>query len=163
MTTPTSTRKRTSTHRSPARFVARMLRGARPGQFPGFIAPCNPTLTSVVPAGERWLYEIKHDGYRMQAHLVEGKSALLTSSGLDWTGRFRSLVAPLTGGADEHMVKGSDDTVSNRPMKCMGQGRERISRKRRGSTPAAPWTPGTGRRWSRRSSSSNRPSSSGGS
>jgi bifunctional non-homologous end joining protein LigD len=95
MTTPTSTRKRTSTHRSPARFVARMLRGARPGQFPGFIAPCNPTLTSVVPAGERWLYEIKHDGYRVQAHLVEGKPTLLTSSGLNWTGRFRSLVAPL--------------------------------------------------------------------
>ena len=67
----------------------------RPGQFPGFIAPCNPTLKPVVATGERWLYEIKHDGYRMQAHLVEGKPALLTSSGLNWTGRFRSLVAPL--------------------------------------------------------------------
>ena len=68
-------------------------RAARP--IPGFIAPCNPTLKSVVPTGERWLYEIKHDGYRIQAHLVEGKPALLTSSGLNWTGRFRSLVAPL--------------------------------------------------------------------
>ena len=80
---------------SPARFAARMLPGARPSQFPGFIAPCNPTLKPVVPTGERWLYEIKHDGYRMQAHLAEGRSALLASSGLNWTGRLRSLVAPL--------------------------------------------------------------------
>ena len=54
-----------------------MLRGARPGPFPGF-TPCNPTLKPVVPTGERWLYEIKHDGYRMQAHLAAGKPALLT-------------------------------------------------------------------------------------
>ena len=90
-----SQRKRTSTHRSPARFAARMLPGARPGPFPGFIAPCNPTLKAVVPTGERWLYEIKHDGYRIQAHLAAGKPALLTRSGLNWTGRLRSLVAPL--------------------------------------------------------------------
>ena len=32
---------------SPARFAARMLPGARPSQFPGFIAPCNPTLKPV--------------------------------------------------------------------------------------------------------------------
>ena len=43
-----------------------------------FVAPGNPTLKSVVPTGERWLYEIKHDGYRMQAHLAAGKPALLT-------------------------------------------------------------------------------------
>ena len=93
--TPAGKRKRTSTHRSPARFAARMLPGARPRQFPGFIAPYNPTLKSVVPTGERWLLQIKHDGYRIQAHLVEGMPALLTSSGLNWTGRLRSLVAPL--------------------------------------------------------------------
>ena len=93
--TPPAKRKRTATHRSPARFAARMLPGARPGPFPGFIEPCAPTLKAAVPTGERWLHEIKHDGYRIQAHLVEGKPALLTSSGLDWTGRFRSLVAQL--------------------------------------------------------------------
>ena len=42
--------------------------------------PCAPTLKSAVPTGERWLYEIKHDGYRIQAHLVEGKPSLWTSS-----------------------------------------------------------------------------------
>jgi bifunctional non-homologous end joining protein LigD len=78
------------------RFAARLLPGARPGPFPGFIAPCNPTLKSVVPTGERWLYEIKHDGYRVQAHLKAGKPALLTSSGLNWSGRFRSIATSLT-------------------------------------------------------------------
>jgi bifunctional non-homologous end joining protein LigD len=90
-----SRRKRTATHRSPVRFTARMLPGARPGPFPGFIVPCAPTLKAAVPTGERWLYEIKHDGYRVQAHLVEGKPALLTSSGLNWTGRFRSIAQSL--------------------------------------------------------------------
>ena len=42
-------------------------------------------ITSRAPVG--------HDGYRMQAHLVEGKPALLTSSGLDWTGGFKELPA----------------------------------------------------------------------
>jgi bifunctional non-homologous end joining protein LigD len=94
--TPPPRRKRTSTHRAPVRFAARLLPGARPGPFPGFIAPCNPTLKSVVPTGERWLYEIKHDGYRVQAHLKAGKPALLTSSGLNWSGRFRSIATSLT-------------------------------------------------------------------
>ncbi len=73
-------RKRTATHRSPVRFAARMLLGARPGPFPGFIAPCNPTLKSVVPTGERWLCEIKHDGYRIHAHQAEWKAALTAAT-----------------------------------------------------------------------------------
>jgi hypothetical protein len=52
-------------------------------------------LKAAVPTGERWLYEIKHDGYRIQAHLVEGKPALLTSSGLNWTSRFRAIAQRL--------------------------------------------------------------------
>lgn len=86
---------RKSTHRSPARFIARVLPGARPGPLPGFVAPCIPTLKLTVPTGERWLYEIKHDGYRMQARLEEEKPSLLTSSGLNRTGRFKSIVASL--------------------------------------------------------------------
>jgi ATP-dependent DNA ligase len=29
-----------------------------------FIPPCKPTLAHKVPVGERWQYEIKHDGCR---------------------------------------------------------------------------------------------------
>ena len=41
-------------------------------------------------AGERWLHEIKHDGYRVQAHLAAGRPTIFTRRGHNWTGRFRS-------------------------------------------------------------------------
>jgi len=35
--------------------------------FPGFIEPALATAVERVPRGERWLHEIKFDGYRVQA------------------------------------------------------------------------------------------------
>jgi ATP-dependent DNA ligase len=34
----------------------------------------------VVPTGERWLCEIKHDGYRIHAHQAEWKAALTAAT-----------------------------------------------------------------------------------
>jgi ATP-dependent DNA ligase len=31
----------------------------------GFIAPYLPTKTDKLPSGDLWLYEIKHDGFRV--------------------------------------------------------------------------------------------------
>ncbi len=53
--------KRTTTHHSPARFNARMLPGAQPAPFPGFIKPQLATLKDSVPAGAGWLHEIKFE------------------------------------------------------------------------------------------------------
>ena len=58
-------------------------------------APC-PALSSrcwrrcrkTPPTGERWLHEIKFDGYRLQAHIEDGKVTLWTRGGLDWTEKF---------------------------------------------------------------------------
>jgi len=36
-------------------------------QPPGFIVPCQPTLASTVPAGDGWIHELKHDGFRILA------------------------------------------------------------------------------------------------
>jgi ATP-dependent DNA ligase len=33
----------------------------------GFIIPCQPTLASKVPAGDGWIHELKHDGFRILA------------------------------------------------------------------------------------------------
>ncbi len=55
---PKAAAKRTSTHRSPARFHARMLQGAKPAPFPGFIKPQLATLRSLVPEDKDWLHEI---------------------------------------------------------------------------------------------------------
>ncbi len=87
--------KRSSTHRSSARFHARVLQGAKPAPFRGFIKPQLATLRETVPSGADWLHEIKFDGYRVQGHLIEGKPALITRNGHDWTGRMKSLASAL--------------------------------------------------------------------
>jgi ATP-dependent DNA ligase len=46
----------------------------------GFIAPCLPTKTDKPPSGGQWLYEIKHDGFRIIARKSNGWSYQLCSS-----------------------------------------------------------------------------------
>ena len=79
--------------RSSARFLARVLPGARPAAMPGFIEPCLPTLKDAPPAGRQWVHEIKFDGYRVQAHLADGRARLFTRNGYDWTPRFARIAA----------------------------------------------------------------------
>lgn len=44
-----------------------------------------------MPSGERWIHEIKFDGYRVQVHLVNEAVKVLTRRGNDWTKRFRKI------------------------------------------------------------------------
>jgi len=39
----------------------------------------------------QWLHEIKFDGYRTIAHVIDGKVKLITRSGIDWTKRYGDL------------------------------------------------------------------------
>jgi bifunctional non-homologous end joining protein LigD len=55
---------------------------------PQFIPPQLARLVTHAPADPGWGHEIKFDGYRMQMRVVDGKSALRTRKGLDWTERF---------------------------------------------------------------------------
>jgi bifunctional non-homologous end joining protein LigD len=41
-----------------------------------------------VPSGERWIHEIKFDGYRVQLHIHNDATKVLTRRGNDWTRRF---------------------------------------------------------------------------
>jgi ATP-dependent DNA ligase len=45
------------------------------------------------PAGERWIHEIKFDGYRIQVHLRDAAVKVFTRHGNDWTNRFRKIAA----------------------------------------------------------------------
>jgi bifunctional non-homologous end joining protein LigD len=63
-------------------------RGAKKAAMPDFIPPQLATLKPQAPTGSGWIHEIKFDGYRLQAHLADGKVKLLTRSGLDWTHKF---------------------------------------------------------------------------
>ena len=56
--------------------------------FPDFCEPCLPSPAAKPPAGTGWLYEIKHDGFRMLVRRDAAGVRLFTRNGHDWTGRF---------------------------------------------------------------------------
>jgi bifunctional non-homologous end joining protein LigD len=63
----------------------------------GTIPPFQPvqlaTLVDHVPPGERWLHELKYDGYRTLLAIGGGEGRAYTRSGLDWSDRFAGLIA----------------------------------------------------------------------
>ena len=81
--------------RSPARSGLNLIARSKRALFPGFVEPCQPTLRDHAPTGARWIHEIKFDGYRAQAHLRNGKSAIYTRAGHNWTARFRPIADAL--------------------------------------------------------------------
>lgn len=56
-----------------------------------------PSLVETAPAGEDWIHEIKHDGYRTQIVLQNGKARALTRKGLDWSRKYRPVVDAAAG------------------------------------------------------------------
>ena len=59
---------------------------------PFLVAPALATSIDEVPSGERWIHEIKFDGYRVQVHLLKEAVKVFTRRGNDWTKRFRKVV-----------------------------------------------------------------------
>jgi bifunctional non-homologous end joining protein LigD len=59
--------------------------------YPGFIEPGLASPIERVPAGERWVHEIKFDGYRVQVHLANESIKVFTRRGNDWTKRFKKI------------------------------------------------------------------------
>lgn len=72
---------------------SKALRDAPAEALPKFIAPQLATLAAAPPGGDRWLHELKLDGYRIQARIDGKKRAvqLFTRNGLDWTHRMPEL------------------------------------------------------------------------
>lgn len=75
---------------APARRRAREAPAAPP---PRFVAPPLATLAGEPPAGQEWLFELKHDGYRAQLRVADGKATVLTRGGHDWTERSPTVAA----------------------------------------------------------------------
>jgi bifunctional non-homologous end joining protein LigD len=57
-----------------------------------FIHPCQPTVAKEPPSGPGWAHELKHDGYRLQIHVCDGRVRLFTMNGNDWTKRYPRIV-----------------------------------------------------------------------
>jgi len=102
--------------------MAAMLWGnsrGRPLNAPAaFIHPCQPIVAKQPPTGPGWAHELKHDGYRLQIHVRDGRVRLYTMNGNDWTKRYPRIVeeaarlrAPLI--IDAEVVHLSADGVSD--------------------------------------------------
>jgi bifunctional non-homologous end joining protein LigD len=61
--------------------------------FPGFISPALATKIDKVPTGDRWIHEIKFDGYRVQLQIANDDIKVFTRRGNDWTKRFRKIAS----------------------------------------------------------------------
>lgn len=59
--------------------------------YPGFIEPALASSIGKPPAGERWLHEVKFDGYRVQLHIHASTIRVFTRNGNDWTNRFKAV------------------------------------------------------------------------
>ena len=98
----------------------------RPKSVPAaFIHPCRPTVAKQPPQGPGWAHELKHDGYRLQIHVRDGRVRLYTMNGSNWTDRYPRIIeeaARITGAAilDAEVVCLDDkgvpqfDTLHNR-------------------------------------------------
>ena len=67
------------------------IRGKKVRKIPAFIEPQLCRLSDRPPAGEGWAHEVKFDGYRVQARVVDGSATLRTRKGLDWTEKFPAI------------------------------------------------------------------------
>ncbi|WP_218141190.1 PepSY domain-containing protein [Citreimonas salinaria] len=124
----------TSKIEQPPEELPPMPAKAKAAEYPGFISPALATLKPSAPSGEKWLHEIKFDGYRLQAHVREGRSTLFTRSGYDWTDRFGGAIPAALGqlNAQDAILDGElvvEGRAARRTSRCCS----RISR-RVGST-----------------------------
>src|SRR5918995_1595112 len=64
------------------------LPGVPFGVQPGFVPPLIPTLVAEPPAGDGWLHEVKHDGYRTILVVEGGCAQGFTRNGHNWSARY---------------------------------------------------------------------------
>jgi bifunctional non-homologous end joining protein LigD len=93
---PRSAKKMTDRkiRKAESRWHARALKlqGARDRPYPRAFKPQLTDHRDAAPDGDRWLHEIKWDGYRLLADLHDGDVKLRSRNGLDWTGDFPEVV-----------------------------------------------------------------------
>jgi len=85
--------------KKPARSQVKPAKAAHPvkvDEMPEFVAPelCAPVERP--PNGSGWAHEIKFDGYRVQLRVENGRAALRTRKGLDWTDKFKAIAKQAT-------------------------------------------------------------------
>ena len=66
----------------------------RPRNAPtAFIPFCLPSVSQRPRRGPGWAHELKHDGYRLQIHVRDGRVRLYTMNGSDLSDRYLLITA----------------------------------------------------------------------
>jgi ATP-dependent DNA ligase len=76
------------------------------GQTAHFIEPMECLPVENIPEGNLWTYELKLDGYRLEAVKTGGKVTLYSRRGTDLTKRFEYVTAALASLPDETVIDG---------------------------------------------------------
>ncbi len=77
------------------------------GRWPdGVPKPCIPTQGREIPAGEDWVHEIKHDGYRLMVRKDAEAVRIITRGGYDWSDRYPAIVEAARAIKESFVVDG---------------------------------------------------------
>src|SRR3954462_15472925 len=86
----------------------------RPIRFaPGFVEPCIPTRSHMAPAGEKWIHEIKHDGYRLIVRKKDDEVRIFTRRGFDWMKKYPIIRAAVASLKVSSVTIDGEDVVCN--------------------------------------------------
>jgi bifunctional non-homologous end joining protein LigD len=105
----------------PPDIVARVSTELHP---PGFIEPCLPTVSRIVPTGPQWAFEIKHDGFRFIC-LRHGKRVRAFSrGGHDWSEQLPAVTKAMRA------LPTRSVTLDGEVVICAADGRSQFERMR---------------------------------
>ena len=94
-----------------------------------FIEPLMPTLVEKPPEGGDWIHEVKFDGYRSQMIIDEDGTRIYTRRGLDWTSKYRDLVAASPElGAESAIIDGEIIVLNDKGLSDFAALRSAITR-----------------------------------
>ena len=92
---------------APAAIAEIDVSAAKPAKLPGFIVPMAATLSDKGFRDDDWLFEIKWDGYRIEAVVKDGTARIYTRNGNDGETYFPKLLTKATWiDAQEAIVDG---------------------------------------------------------
>ena len=124
---------RSGCRRCPRRRPRSTCRRRARAPMPRYLEPMKATLTTRAFRDEDWLYEVKWDGYRVEAVVRDDKVALFTRNGHDAETYFPRLLTPPTWiEAREAIVDGEVVALDDRGHPDFSLLQERISEGRTG-------------------------------
>ena len=123
---------------APAAVAGIDLAGARETAMPRYLEPMRATLAARPFRDEDWLFEVKWDGYRVEAVVRDGSVALFTRNGNDASTYFPRLLEPPTWiDARQAIVDGEVVALDESGRPDFGLLQERIGAGRTGTVGGA--------------------------